>query len=135
MRTSEDSECKHILNEEAMVELDRYRVIVRADAKKNIEKIQNENCNSNNAKSKLEHISELGDLVTIKRTQFASRLKLKGKFLGPYKLVRVLRHGRYEDEKIDDDEGLHLTCANILSRLMGNWVELPVRRADITIAN
>ena len=43
MRTSEDSECKHILNEEAMVELDRYRVIVRADAKKNIEKIQNEN--------------------------------------------------------------------------------------------
>ena len=44
-------------------------------------------------------------MVAIKRTQFGSGLKLKPKFLGPYRIVKKLNHGRYEVEKIGEGEG------------------------------
>ncbi|XP_046868588.1 uncharacterized protein LOC124461040 [Drosophila willistoni] len=48
---------------------------------------------------------EVDELVAVKRTQFGSGLKLKGKYLGPYRVVRKMRHGRYSVEKVGDGEG------------------------------
>jgi len=39
-------------------------------------------------------------LVVIKRMQSGGMLKLAGKYLGPYKIKRILKHDRYIVEKI-----------------------------------
>ncbi|GFT63509.1 uncharacterized protein TNCV_869901 [Trichonephila clavipes] len=41
-----------------------------------------------------------GDLVAIQRTQFGAGLKLRPKFLGPYKVTKVNSKDRYEVEKV-----------------------------------
>ena len=43
--------------------------------------------------------------MAIKRTQFGSGLKLGGKFLCPYRLLRTMRNGRYTMEKVGKHEG------------------------------
>lgn len=45
------------------------------------------------------------DLVFIKRTQFGLKLKLKQKYLGPYKVNRVKRNDRYKVVHMNDCEG------------------------------
>ncbi|KAH8402803.1 hypothetical protein KR222_008430, partial [Zaprionus bogoriensis] len=44
-------------------------------------------------------------LVAIKRTHYGVGLKLKGKYFGPYKAVKVLNHGRYEVKRVGEGEG------------------------------
>ncbi|GFV72438.1 hypothetical protein TNCV_639001 [Trichonephila clavipes] len=41
-----------------------------------------------------------GDLVAIQRTQFGSGLKLRPKFLGPYKVIEVKPRDRYNLERV-----------------------------------
>ncbi|KAH8336618.1 hypothetical protein KR059_010418, partial [Drosophila kikkawai] len=48
-------------------------------------------------------------LVAIKRTQYGTGLKLKGKYLGPYKVVKINNHGRYEVERVGQGEGPYRT--------------------------
>ena len=48
---------------------------------------------------------EIGDLVAIKQSQFGSGLKLKPKFLGPYRVIRRMNHDRYEVGKVGEAEG------------------------------
>ncbi|KAH8248095.1 hypothetical protein KR032_000727, partial [Drosophila birchii] len=50
-------------------------------------------------------------LVAIKRTQYGTGLKLKGKYLGPYKVVKINNHGRYEVERVGHGEGPYRTKA------------------------
>ncbi|GFW48172.1 uncharacterized protein TNCV_1614331 [Trichonephila clavipes] len=45
-----------------------------------------------------------GDLVAIQRTQFGAGLKLRPKFLGPYKVTKVNSKDRYEVEKVGQHE-------------------------------
>jgi len=47
--------------------------------------------------------------VAIKRTQYGTGLKLKGKYLGPYKVVKVGNHGRYEVERVGEGDGPYKT--------------------------
>ncbi|KAH8251480.1 hypothetical protein KR038_003826, partial [Drosophila bunnanda] len=58
-------------------------------------------------------------LVAIKRTQYGVWLKLKEKFLGPYKIVAVKDHGRYEVERIGDIGGPFKTST--VSEFMKPW--------------
>ncbi|GFV68574.1 uncharacterized protein TNCV_3130291 [Trichonephila clavipes] len=53
-----------------------------------------------------------GDLVAIQRTQFAAGLKLRPKFLGPYKVTKVNYKDRYEVEKVDQHEGPNSTTTS-----------------------
>jgi len=48
-------------------------------------------------------------LVAIKRTQYGTGLKLKGKYLGPYKVVKVGIHVRYEVERVGEGDGPFMT--------------------------
>ncbi|GFT21264.1 hypothetical protein TNCV_3815661 [Trichonephila clavipes] len=43
-----------------------------------------------------------GDTVTIQRTQFGTRLKLRPKYFGPYEVTKVNKHDRYEVQKLDN---------------------------------
>ncbi|GBN12113.1 hypothetical protein AVEN_118130-1 [Araneus ventricosus] len=85
-------------------ELQEQREFLRKDAKKNIETIQSENRKTYNKKRKKASEYKKGDLVAIQRTQFGLGLKLRHKFLGPYKVTKVNSRDRYEVEKIGHHE-------------------------------
>ncbi|GFS62982.1 uncharacterized protein TNCV_2054521 [Trichonephila clavipes] len=70
-------------------ELLEQREFLRYDAKKNIETLQSENRKTYNRRRKKASLYKEGDLVAIQRTQFGAGLKLRPKFLGPYKVTKV----------------------------------------------
>ncbi|GFU99308.1 uncharacterized protein TNCV_356291 [Trichonephila clavipes] len=57
--------------------------------KKNIEDLQSENRKTYNRRRKKASLYKEGDLVAIQRTQFGAGLKLRPKFLGPYKVTKA----------------------------------------------
>ncbi|GFW18106.1 transposon Tf2-9 polyprotein [Trichonephila clavipes] len=85
MRNKEDLYLRNLLMEEMVEELQEQRNQLRQDAKRNIQKIQAENKRTYDRKRKRAPRYQKGDLVAIQRTQFGSGLKLRLKFLGPYK--------------------------------------------------
>ncbi|GFU11584.1 putative blastopia polyprotein [Trichonephila clavipes] len=64
-------------------------------------------------KRKQQHIYKKEEPVTIKRTQFGTRLKLRPNFYGPYLIKTVKPHDRYEVEKLGQHEGPHLTSTAV----------------------
>lgn len=109
MRISARPEIQAILHQEIVAELDMERDKVRNEAKENIHKIQQENIRSFNEKRKAAKVYKVGDLVAVRRTQFGPGLKLKPKFLGPYKVTKLHKHERYDVEKVGDHEGPRVT--------------------------
>ena len=86
---------------------------------KNIIKIQAENkkgFNKNRIKAQSYNIN---DLIAVKRTQFGPGLKLKPKFIGPYKVIKKLAHDRYQVEKVGDVEGP--LVVNTVAEYMKKW--------------
>ncbi|GFV11033.1 hypothetical protein TNCV_2717781 [Trichonephila clavipes] len=90
MRNKEDILIKDLLLEEMAKELLEQREFLRNDAKKNIETLQSENRKTYNRRRKKASLYKEGDLVSIQRTQFGAGLKLRPKFLGPYKVTKVI---------------------------------------------
>ncbi|GFT04990.1 transposon Ty3-I Gag-Pol polyprotein [Trichonephila clavipes] len=76
--------------EEMAKELLEQREFLRNDAKKNIETLQSENRKTYNRRRKKASLYKEGDLVAIQRTQFGAGLKLRPKFLGPYKVTKLI---------------------------------------------
>ncbi|GFT11976.1 uncharacterized protein TNCV_725811 [Trichonephila clavipes] len=96
MRNKEDILIKDLLLEEMAKELLEQREFIRNDAKNNIETLQSENRKTYNRRRKKASLYKEGDLVAIQRTQFGAGLKLRPKFLGPYKVTKVNSKDRYE---------------------------------------
>jgi len=92
MRISGDVQLKSLIQDCLILELDDERDKLRKEAKENFQSIQAENKKAFDAKRKVEKKFQLNDLVTIKRTQYGTGLKLKGKYLGSYKVVKVGNH-------------------------------------------
>ncbi|GFV45766.1 uncharacterized protein TNCV_2321261 [Trichonephila clavipes] len=90
MRNKEDILIKDLLLEEMAKELLEQHEFLRNDAKKNIETLQSENRKTYNRRRKKASLYKEGDLVAIQRTQFGAGLKLRPKFLGPYKVTKVI---------------------------------------------
>ncbi|EFN70400.1 hypothetical protein EAG_03342, partial [Camponotus floridanus] len=65
------------------------------EAREKIAKVQGENVKNFNKRRKTALKYTDGDLVAIKRTQFGPGLKFRSKFLGPYRVVKVMRNDRY----------------------------------------
>ncbi|GFX41018.1 transposon Tf2-8 polyprotein [Trichonephila clavipes] len=95
MRNKEDLYLRNLLMEEMVEELQEQRNQLRQDAKRNIQKIQAENKRTYDRKRKRAPRYQKVDLVAIQRTQFGSGLKLRPKFLGPYKVIEVKPRDRY----------------------------------------
>ncbi|KAH8241678.1 hypothetical protein KR032_009007, partial [Drosophila birchii] len=86
MRVSSNQEFKELIKEFLIFELDDKREKLREKARQYIQDIQTENKRTFDYKRKVERKFEINDLVAIKRTQYGTGLKLKGKYLGPYKV-------------------------------------------------
>ncbi|GFY68697.1 uncharacterized protein TNIN_147121, partial [Trichonephila inaurata madagascariensis] len=99
MGNKEDIRIRDLLLEEMAEELQEQREFLRNDAKKNIETIQSENRKTYNKRRKIAPMYKEGDLVAIQRTQFVTGLKLRPKFLCPYKITKVNSRDRYEVKK------------------------------------
>ncbi|GFW52975.1 hypothetical protein TNCV_2899111 [Trichonephila clavipes] len=111
MRNKEDLYLRNLLMEEMVEELQEQRNQLRQDAKRNIQKIQAENKRTYDRKRKKAPRYQKGDLVAIQRTQFGSGLKLRPKFLGPYKVIEVKPRDRYNLERVGNHEGPKLTSS------------------------
>ncbi|GFT78452.1 transposon Tf2-9 polyprotein [Trichonephila clavipes] len=109
MRNKEDILIKDLLLEEMAKELLEQREFLRNDAKKNIQTLQSENRKTYNRRRKKASLYKEGDLVAIQRIQFGAGLKLRPKFLGPYKVTKVNSKDRYEVERVGQHEGSNST--------------------------
>lgn len=78
---------------------------IRRDAKEKIRKVQEENIRSYNKKRKEATNYKEDDLVAIKRTELSPGLKVHSKYVGPYRIVRVLRNDRYVVSKVGEHDG------------------------------
>ena len=105
MKNREDVELASLIEEGLRLQFERKRDELREQAFHQIIKVQEENKKSFDRKRKEATVYQVGDIVAIKRTQLGPGLKLKPKFLGPYNVVKCLRHGRYMVEKVGDGEG------------------------------
>ncbi|GFU36932.1 transposon Tf2-6 polyprotein [Trichonephila clavipes] len=112
MRNKEDILIKDLLLEEMVKELLEQRKFLRNDAKKNIETLQSDNRKTYNRRRKKTSLYKEGDLIAIQRTQFGAGLKLRPKFLGPYKVMKVNSKDRYEVEKVGQQEGPNSTTTS-----------------------
>ncbi|GFU56824.1 transposon Ty3-I Gag-Pol polyprotein [Trichonephila clavipes] len=105
MKSCQDVEIVELLNDEITAQFQEQRDALRQDAKKQIYKVQDENRRTYNLRRRQAHKYQLHDLVAIKRTQFGPGLKLKQKYLGPYKVTKVKHNDTYDEEKCDFVDG------------------------------
>ncbi|GFX60557.1 hypothetical protein TNCV_1555471 [Trichonephila clavipes] len=112
MRNKEDILIKDLLLEEIKGRFTRTTRIFKKRCKKNIETVQSENRKTYNKRRKKASLYKEGDLVAIQRTQFGAGLKLRPKFLGPYKVTKVNSKDRYEVEKVGQHDGPNSTTTS-----------------------
>ncbi|GFT05327.1 retrovirus-related Pol polyprotein from transposon 297 [Trichonephila clavipes] len=116
MKSCQDIETVELLNDETTAQFQEQRDALRQDAKKQFYKVQDENRRTYNLRRRQAHKYQLDDLVAIKRTQFGPGLKLKQKYLGPYKVTKVKHNDTYDVEKCDfvDGPSKTSTCAEFM---------------------
>ncbi|GFX89581.1 retrovirus-related Pol polyprotein from transposon gypsy [Trichonephila clavipes] len=116
IKSCQDIEIVELLNDDITAQFQEQRDALRLDAKKQIYKVQDENRRTYNLRRRQAHKYQLHDLVAIKRTQFGPGLKLKQKYLGPYKVTKVKHNNTYDVEKCDFVEGPSKTstCAKFM---------------------
>ncbi|GFS80609.1 hypothetical protein TNCV_3870301 [Trichonephila clavipes] len=116
MKSCQDIEIVELLNDEITAQFQEQRDALRQDAKKQIYKVQDETRRTYNLRRRQAHKNQLHDLVAIKRTQFGPGLKLKQKYLGPYKVTKVKHNDTYDVEKCDfvDGPSKTFTCAEFM---------------------
>ena len=113
MRNRVNKEIVTLLEQEAVLAYDEKRDEVRRLAKENLIKMQEESKRYHDKKCKPAKQYQEGDLVFIKRTQFGLQLKIKQKYLGPYKVSKVKRNDRYEVMRVGPGEGPMITSTAI----------------------
>lgn len=96
-----------------MQHFDQERENLQQIAKQNILKIQTENQRGYNKCCKKAPTYTEGDLVAIRRIQFALGLKIKKKYLGPYRVTQIKGNDRYEVIKIGNNEGPVITTTAV----------------------
>lgn len=107
-----NSDIKKIVEEEIMEEFNEEREQIREAARKNICKIQVENQRTFNKRRKEATKYKIDDFVAIKKTQFSTAAKLKPKFLGPYKVIKIKGNERYDVQRIGLHEGPNRTSSS-----------------------
>ncbi|GFY57012.1 transposon Ty3-I Gag-Pol polyprotein [Trichonephila inaurata madagascariensis] len=129
----QDIEIIQLLNDEITAQFQQQRDALRQDAKKQIYKVQNENRRTYNLRSRQAHKYQLYDLVAIKRIQFGPGLKLKQKYLGPYKVTKIKPNDIYDVEKWDFEDGPSKT--SICAEFMKNSGQTKLTLLDFSIKN
>ncbi|XP_033362760.1 unconventional myosin-XVIIIa-like [Bombus vosnesenskii] len=97
------------IEDEQTVVFQEERDQLRADAKRRIEKIQAPDKWAYNKRRKKATAYRTGDLVAIERMQKGPGLKLHPKFLGPYRVIKVLRNDQYIVQREEEHKGPRTT--------------------------
>lgn len=121
MRTKEDIQLKEMIEQEMIELFVAEREELRNQAKQQILTLRDENKRTYNTKRKQATQHDVGNLVAIKRTQFGSGLKLRGKYFGPYKVIKSKGNDRYEVEKVGIHEGPFCTTSS--ANFMKKWTD------------
>lgn len=121
MKNKEDIRLKELIDREVIEQFNSEREELRAECKKQISKVQEENRRTYNLRRRNPKIYKIGDLVAIKRTQFGPGLKLNRKYLGPYEITKVKPGERYDVARVGnhDGPGNTTTCAEYMKQ----WVD------------
>ena len=121
MKCKEDLHLKDLLEEELCKQFSENRQIQRVKAKAQIFKTQQENQKTYNLRRKAPKKYEIGDLIAIKRVQMIPGRKLRAKYLGPYKIIKMKPNDTYDVERAIPGEGpFHTsTCAEFIKP----WVD------------
>ncbi|GFS54307.1 transposon Ty3-I Gag-Pol polyprotein [Trichonephila clavipes] len=116
LKSCQDIEIVQLLNDKITAQFQQQCDALRQDAKKQIYKVQDEIRRTNNLRRRRAHKYQLHDLAAIKRTQFGPGLKLKQKYIGPYKDTKVKHNDTYDVEKCDfaDGPSKTSTCAEFM---------------------
>lgn len=114
---------REMIEVEFQAHFEAEREELRKHAKQQIFKIQEENRKTYNLRRKESRPYRVNDLVAIKRTQFGSQLKLKPKYLGPYKIVKVKGGNTYDVIKEGCHEGPN--CTTTCSEFLKPWNDIP----------
>ena len=112
MRLKEDSNIRELIDEKWIELFEEGRDEEREKAAEKIVKMQEENRKSYNKKRKEATKYKDGDLFAIKRTQFGPGLKFSAKFMGPYRIVKIMRNDRYAVQKVGEHEGPQQTSTS-----------------------
>lgn len=120
MRRKEDPHLLDRIKEELAMTFNEERDERRKEAKENLMKIQTENIRTFNKKRIKPFVYKKGDLVVLKKTQFATKSKLLPKYIGPYKVINTKQHDRYDLEKHGSFEGPQKTSSS--ADLMKPWI-------------
>lgn len=119
--TDENRMLVEALEHEIVQSFEGDRLEARAEAKLNIEKVQEENRRTYDRKRKVVHQYVVKDWMAIKKTQFSVGAKVQPSYLGPYEVVRVMRNDRYVLQKVGDGPGpISMTSA---ADFMKSWAE------------
>lgn len=94
MKRKEDIALPELLHQEERNSFIEDREQLRVNAKKQMLDIHEENRRNFNKKRQKSNVYKKDDLVCIRRTQFGTGMKLKSKYLGPYKVTKVKRNNR-----------------------------------------
>jgi len=118
MRDKTDLKITELLQNEVVDQFDAERDIIRKEAIEQISKLQDENRRNFNKHRRKASQHRVGDLVAIKRTQLGPGLKLKPKYLGPYRIAKVKANDTYDVIRDGAHEGPKntTTCAEYLKR-------------------
>lgn len=113
MRHREDVRMLSLLEQEYVQHFNQKRENLRQLATQNILKVQTENQRCYNKRCKKAPWYCEGDLVAIRRTQFAPGLKIRKKYLGPYKVTQIKVNDRYEVVRVGSGEGPAITTTAV----------------------
>lgn len=128
MKQREDVEIMDFINKEIQINFEDEREIVRAEAMAQIARVQEEQKRTFDKNRKKSRIYKNGSLVGIKRTQFGAGLKIKSKFLGPYKVLKMSAGDRYDVIKVGNFEGPKKTSSSADN--MKPWAEAESSGSD-----
>lgn len=121
IKFKENQSIRETIEQEWVTTFQEDRDDLRRRAQEGISKVQQENRRSFNKRRTEAMQYKEGDLVAIRRTQYAPGLKFNAKFLGPYEVKRILRNNRYLVQKIGESAGLYSTSTG--AEYMKPWYD------------
>lgn len=96
---------EQLIQKESLQKFNEERDEIRHEARQQILKVQKENQKTYDKKRTAAMIYNIDDLVAIKKTQFAVGQKISPNYVGPYKIIEILRANRYKVIKAANFDG------------------------------